>query len=97
MATKIIDPNDIVQAEAACQSISNIAEAIQRLAALVIDDDGDDFDVNKVVAIRELAGQAGWLSDLAGRKLGVPGYRGDAEAWMLSSVVHRESKEASHG
>ena len=66
------------------ESICGLADTVRHLGICLVGD--DEFDVQKAVAVRELAGQIGLLAALGLAKFGSAGCKGDAEAWLLPPV-----------
>jgi len=68
------------------EQIAELADVITALAADAIND--SEFATGKMVAIRELAGKAGFLSDFGSSRCGGDMLKGEAFDWMLCPAYH---------
>ncbi len=73
--------------------LAALAEVISELACGIIEDGAENFEASKVVAIRQLALQAGFLADFGGKKSGSYLLRGDASQWLLCPAFHSAASE----
>ena len=94
---------NIEQAGILLNLIAELASSVEQLTVSLITDEENSDRVSVLVAIKAMAQQIGWKSDLGAEKLGAGACFGDAEHWALPTSYHdiergmqRAGSEANH-
>jgi hypothetical protein len=84
----------IEQAGIILNMVAELAASVERLTVNLISEEQNSDRTAMLVAIKVLAQQIGWQSDLGAEKIGAGACFGDAEYWMLPPSYHDFEQDA---
>jgi hypothetical protein len=83
-----ITAGNVKQAGIILNMVAELAASVERLTVNLISEEQNSDQASMLVAIKVLAQQIGWQSDLGAEKIGADVCFGDAEYWTLPNSYH---------